>query len=76
MFLYRDHRETLDESLKTTQEMNTHEQLKNYICSRFGSGAVAVRKYGKGIDERCGWDTHIVTHNGMPVGFTNGPVET
>ena len=76
MFLYRDHKELLEESLETTQEMLTYEQLKDYICSKFGPGSVAVYKYGSGIDKRCGWDTHIVTHNGMAVGFTDGPVET
>jgi hypothetical protein len=34
---------------------------------------VTVKNYG-GIDERIGWDTHMVLVDGKPYGFTNGPV--
>lgn len=34
--------------------------------------AVKVEPYW--FDERIGWDTHIVTVDGSPFGFTNGPV--
>lgn len=35
---------------------------------------VEVKKYGTGIDERIGWDTHIVTVKGYVIGFTDGPL--
>ncbi len=34
---------------------------------------VTVENYG-GIDERIGWDTHVVLVDGKPYGFTDGPV--
>ena len=76
MFLYRDHREMLTDSLETIQEMQDRKQLENYIYCLFGPGEVVVKKYGIGVDDRCGWDTYIVTHDGAAVGFTDGPLET
>lgn len=35
---------------------------------------IKVEKYGQGIDERIGWDTHLVTIGGNPVGYTDGPI--
>ena len=32
---------------------------------------IIVEKYGTGVDERIGWDTHLVCVNGLPVGFTD-----
>lgn len=69
---YRDHRGTLKESLDTTKEIGSLGELKDYLTTIYGDGKVEINKYGTGIDGRCGWDTHIVTHNGNAVGFTDG----
>ena len=76
MFRYRDHRAMLDDSLATTKNMDSLDAIKRHLMPAYGQGVVKVKKYGNGIDERCGWNTHIVTHNGNAVGFTDGPVDT
>ena len=73
MFLYRDHRGSLDESMKTVQQMGSLQELKDHLSPFFGDGGVVVKPYAE--DKRIGWDTHIVTHNGRGVGFTDGPVK-
>lgn len=75
MFRYRDHRGSLDASLATAQTMNSIDDLSRHIAPLFGKGLIEVKDYGIGIDTRCGWHTHLVTHNGNAVGFTDGPVE-
>jgi hypothetical protein len=35
---------------------------------------VSIVKYGEGIDERCGWDTHLVCIDGKAALFTDGPL--
>ena len=35
---------------------------------------VTVEKYGQGIDERCGWDTHLVCVAGKAALFASGPI--
>ena len=78
MFLYRDHRGGLAESMETVQKMNTlgdiQQHLKEHIEPILGPGEITVDKYYE--DKRIDWDTHIVCHNGHPVGFTDGPVLT
>ena len=74
MFRYRDHRGMFDESMATAQQMSSITDLEEHICSIYGEGLIEVKNYG-GMDERCGWDTHIVTHNGCACGFTDGPVD-
>lgn len=34
---------------------------------------VTVRKYGYGIDERNGWDTHLICIDGKAFAFSDGP---
>jgi len=73
MFLYRDHRGMLDESMETIEEMESHADLVRHVESLYGSGDIEVKHYAQ--DDRIGWDTYIVIHNGRAVGFTNGPTE-
>ncbi len=73
MFLYRDHRGSLVDSMKTVREMLTFNELKNHIESIHGEGEIVVKEYC--YDGRIKWNTHIVTHDGKAVGFTNGHVE-
>ncbi len=82
-FKYRDHRELLVNSMSTVQEFLSRDDLIKYLqvsLDEYGPGKydcskVTVKKYGNGIDERIGWNTHIVHLEGFGVfGFTDGPV--
>lgn len=68
MVKFRRHRLYLIDSLETTVEVNSIEEIEKIT----GYTNVTVEKYGNGIDERCGWDTHIVCENGRACGFTDG----
>lgn len=80
---FREHRGGLIESMATVIEMADRAALVAYIARQlepfhFTAAEVAagleVEKYGSGIDERIGWDTHIVTLKRYGVlGFTDGP---
>jgi hypothetical protein len=84
MILFREHRGSLDESMKTVIEIEpTKEALRALVVERFKQLGIVwlirdrdqVRVDRQGFDERTGWDTHIVTvDNWGPVGFTSGPV--
>jgi len=82
MTLYRPHRGSLDESMSEVVEIADHQALvvhlrKGWLNEVSESGSnVVVEKYGSGIDERIGWDTHIVLVSGNAIGFTDGPVPT
>ena len=73
MFLYREHRGSLSESMKTVKEMKAFTDLKLLIESSHGEGEITIEPYC--CDSRINWNTHIVCLNGAAVGFTNGPVE-
>ena len=72
-FKYRQHRSTLSESLKTTIELDSFESLEKYIYDMFGEGELTVKYYG--MDDRCGWDTYLISHRGYAVGMTDGKVK-
>lgn len=72
-FLYRDHRGSLASSMETVQEMDSAEQLRKHVCGVFGEGAITVEEYG--VDERIGWDTHIVCWENCAVGMANAMVD-
>lgn len=69
--LYRDHRGGLDDSMQTVQELDL-QGIQDHLHKLFGPGIIEVKKYG--FDPRINWDTHVVTHNGRAVGFTNGAI--
>ncbi len=79
MTLYRPHRGTLDTAMAEVVEISGREELvahlrKVWMNEVNESGLnVTVENYG-GIDERIGWDTHIVLVDGKPYGFTDGPL--
>ena len=73
MFLYRDHRGSLDDSMATTVTMNSFEELKTHVISMFGEGNITVKWYSD--DERISWNTHVVCHNDCAIGFTNQMVK-
>lgn len=79
---FRPVRGGLATAMKEVQEWNTVEELEHIVfeeargLSHLARGTkIQVEKYGHGIDERIGWDTHLVTLKGVgPVGFTDGPL--
>ena len=74
---YRSHRGSLKDSMKTVIDLEDFNSLVGHLketCSvPFRPEDVLVSKYT--YDERIDWDTHMVTVSGIPVGFTDGPVE-
>lgn len=73
--LYRSHRGTLEESMKTVCEVNSKQELANHISEEFGlfinPNDLTVRWYC--ADNRIGWGKcYIVTLPDFGVlGFTN-----
>jgi hypothetical protein len=84
MVKYRHHRGSLVDSMATVVEVADMRALLMILRSTdiFGAGSirypsrdnVTVVKYGDGIDERIGWDTHLVSVYGSACGFTDGMV--
>ena len=80
----RKHKGQLTESMATVEEIDATQEavikwaLRSFIMTdeeRALIENVTVEKYGKGIDERIGWDTYIVHVDGVGVlGFTDGPL--
>lgn len=66
-FSFRYHRRTLVESLETTVTLPSVSAL----LALLDTDRRAVGVTPKGFDERCGWDTHIVTVDGEAVGFVD-----
>lgn len=73
--LFRLHRGTLDESMKTVIKMPSMEELIFFLytnCDLIPSELV-IKKYV--YDERIGWDTYIViitvANNSYPIGYLN-----
>lgn len=77
-FLFRQHRGSLISSMLTVEHFDNFEELKAHIRNInqfiYASDKITVEKYGTGIDERIGWNTHIVSTASYVVGFTSGPV--
>ncbi len=82
--LFREHRETLAESMETCVEMlNSKDTLTEYILNVLEDygytkqdilSDISVPYYA--YDKRNGWDTYIVLLKGYGVfGFTNEPVD-
>ena len=77
---YRPHRGSLADAMLEAVELNGRDEFIAHLRKAYASEVnesgtnVVVKKYGDGIDERIGWDTHIVLVAGNPYGFTDGPV--
>lgn len=81
----RKHKGPLVTSLKTTVKIEptkqaviewAYEDLWEWQVPKEYLDNITVKKYGEGIDERCGWDTHIVHLPGWGVlGFTDGSLQ-
>ena len=72
-FLYRDHRGSFDDSMRTVQEFESRDDLRKHLEKTYMEvGTIFIKPYW--IDNRIDWDTYIVTVDNGVVGFTNGPV--
>lgn len=76
--LYRDHRGSLDDSMKTVVSLPATRLAlfchlyKEPFMPEFKIQDLEVKAYG--YDPRIKWHTHIVTIKGNAVGFTNEDV--
>lgn len=78
----RSHRGGLAESMETLAEIEpTEAAVRAYLKAGGAWGytsrsTLEVKPYGTGPDTRIGWDSvYIVLVNGLPYGFTDGPIE-
>jgi hypothetical protein len=82
MTKYRPHRGSLDKALAEMVEVDTLAQLVEHMRKSAPSwyprdelpNLMNTKVEPYGYDHRIDWDTHIVTVNGSPWGFTNGPL--
>lgn len=70
---------TLAASLEQTVVVDGRVGLFEYLRERFcfwhpALDTISIVKYGEGIDERCGWDTHLVSIDDKAAVFTDGPL--
>lgn len=79
MTLFRFHRGSLEESMKTCVEVSTIESLLRVIEIEFECiiplNAATLESKLYCYDSRIKWDTYLVSIGGMPVGFSNGPLK-
>jgi hypothetical protein len=64
------------ESMAKSALISNYDELAKYIFNVYGGfdidhGRIAVQSYGK--DDRNGWDTHLLTVDGEPCLFIDGP---
>lgn len=60
---YRDHRGSLSDSLDTTQEFFSLEEIKKHLntfYNQFGKEVEEIKFEYVGMDKRIGWDTYYV----------------
>lgn len=78
-FLFRKQRSSLISSMLTVEYLHNLEELEMHVRGILPmvtrSDKLRVDKYGLGIDERIGWDTHIVSIGSYVAGFTSGAVK-
>ena len=76
---FRYHRGTLADAMKTAIEVKSLEILRQTIikdCECINpEGKMNIKKYGKAVDVRIGWDTYIVTWDKQPIGFLSGELK-
>lgn len=66
--LFRFHRGGFDESMATVESVFTLSCLAKLVA--FCGDSIELKRIGH--DTRNGWETYMVTVDGMAVGFTNG----
>ena len=72
--MFRPQRGGLRQAMSESLPVDGWDGLVRHLSSLGYEGAVTVEKYGDGIDRRIGWDTHLVCVNGLPAGYTSGPI--
>ena len=61
---YRDHRESLSDSMETEREVNSVDEIKEHLnkfCNQFGKEVEEIKFEHVGLDNRIDWDTYYVT---------------
>lgn len=79
----RAHRGSLAEAMKTAREIDpsaeaVSEFLREHVSLAFevSPELITVEKYGSGVDERTGWDTHSVSLADAGIfAWTDGPLQ-
>jgi len=72
----REHRGGFDESMATTVEIEPNLEAVARHVGVTDPSTVTLKKYGPvPVDPRNGWNTHVVKVNGLPWGFTDGPLD-
>ena len=71
--LFRFHRGSLEDSMKTVVEVNYLAEIKALLRSA-GYPPGEVKVYDYGYDARINWNTYVVTIDRKHVGFVNGRV--
>ena len=72
--LFRWHRGSLSESMKTVKEFTSYKELFEYIKEDLSPWGIALKELTFdycGFDERTKWDTWYVCHDGHCIGMTN-----
>jgi hypothetical protein len=70
--LFRPVREFLDEAMKEVKEFDNPVDLNQYL----GLPLDAVLEYKpQGFDKRIGWNSFLVSYNGVAVGHSNSNME-
>lgn len=68
--LFRYHRGSLDESMKTIVQINSVHEL----CELLNVDEKDLKCEPYGYDERIGWDAYVITVSYSVYGFTNGDI--
>lgn len=73
-FLFRWHRGSLSDSMETVQEFASYAELLRFVQEDMEAWNVSVTTLTfehSGIDDRIGWDTWLVMHDGHCIGMAS-----
>lgn len=70
----------LEESMSHVREVADWAELMAFLKAEYlptepTDENVTIEKYGTGIDERIGWDTHVLCVAGRAALYTDGPLK-
>lgn len=76
---FRPVRGGLEDAMKEVVEVGTTDDLRKlvpeYMLKPDADGFILIRAKSQGFDERIGWDSHLLTVNGEPFGYLDGPLQ-
>lgn len=77
---FRFHRGSLFDSLATAVKVGSVDDLTSIILQKDGEflkpgGELSIKKYGRGNDERIGWNTYLVCWDKSVIGFLSGELK-